>query len=268
MSSAQDLRNVTLDGRYRLTRLLGEGGMGQVYEGLHETLDRKVAVKVLLPRYAHDEKFRERFLREAKAASRVRHPNVVQILDFGDTPNGSVYFAMEFLEGRDMQELLDDEGPLSWPRARHMLLQITSALGAAHELRIIHRDIKPANFFIINARGHSEFIKVLDFGIAKIAAEPGSDDKSQALTGTGEVFGTAKYMAPEQAFGSSNDPRVDVYSVGIVAYQMLTGMVPFTGVSAFHIITRHVNDPPRPPCEVEPSIPPAVEAVILRALAK
>ncbi|MEM9456515.1 MAG: protein kinase [Myxococcota bacterium] len=269
MGPAQDLSNVTLDGRYRLTRLLGAGGMGQVYEGMHELLDRKVAIKVLLPRYAYEVKFRERFLREAKAASKVRHPNVVQILDFGDTPNGSVYFAMEFLEGRDLQTILRQEGRFTWPRARHMLMQIASALGAAHEHKIIHRDIKPANFFVINARGHREFIKVLDFGIAKITSDPNEADSSvPSLTGTGEVFGTAKYMAPEQAYGYSDDPRVDIYSVGVVAYQMLTGQVPFTGVSTFDIISRHVTAQPQPPRELNPEIPPGVEAVILRALAK
>jgi serine/threonine protein kinase len=270
MQPVEDLTDVLLEGRYRLTRLMGQGGMGQVYEGLHETLDRKVAVKVLLPRYAHEAKFRERFLREAKAASKVRHPNVVQILDFGDTPGGSVYFAMEFLEGCDLQALLRHEGRLSWPRARYFLLQMVSALAAAHERKIIHRDIKPANFFITEDRGRQDLVKVLDFGIAKLAVDPSNQDSSlaQSLTGTGEVFGTAKYMAPEQAYGASDDPRVDVYSLGIVAYEMLTGEVPFTGVSTFHIITRHVNDRPRPPRELVPELPIEVEAVILRALAK
>jgi serine/threonine protein kinase len=270
MPPAEDLTNLLLDGRYRLTRLMGEGGMGQVYEGYHETLDRKVAVKVLLPRFAYEPKFRERFLREAKAASKVRHPNVVQILDFGDTPGGSVYFAMEFLEGRDLQTLLRQEGRLAWPKARPLLLQIVSALAAAHESRIIHRDLKPANFFITEARGRQDLVKVLDFGIAKLAAATGPEESAlaQSLTGTGEVFGTAKYMAPEQAYGASDDPRVDIYSLGIVAYEMLTGQVPFTGVSVFDIVTRHVNEPPRPPRELVPDIPPAVEAIILRAIAK
>ncbi len=265
MPSAPDLTGTIFDGRYRLTRLLGAGGMGQVYEGVHDTLDQKVAVKVLLPRLALDTKFRERFLREAKAASKVRHPNVVQILDFGETPSGSVYFAMEFLEGRDLRVLLHEEGPLEWSRARHLLVQMTSALAAVHERSIVHRDIKPANFFVTNARGHKEFIKILDFGIAKSAADGGRDN---SLTGTGEVFGTAKYMAPEQAFGSSDDLRLDIYSVGIVAYEMLTGRAPFTGATSFDITTQHVNDPPVPPRRLNPRIPRAVEGVILRALAK
>ncbi|MCA9709538.1 MAG: protein kinase, partial [Myxococcales bacterium] len=269
MHSALDLTDTLLDGRYRLTRLMGEGGMGQVYEGIHEQLARKIAVKVLLPRFAYDLKFRERFLREARATSKIRHPNIVQLVDFGATPNGSVYFAMEFLEGRDLSSLLRDEGHLSWPRARHLLLQMISALGAAHQHEIVHRDVKPGNFFIIDAFGHKEFIKVLDFGIAKITSTPSENRTlAQNLTGTGEIFGTAKYMAPEQAFGESNDLRVDIYSLGVVAYQMLTGDVPFTGDSAFEIITRHVNEPPRAPRMLVPSIPMAVEQVILRAIAK
>ena len=270
MAAAKDLTGITLDARYRLTRLMGAGGMGQVYEGVHDTLDRKVAVKVLLPRFAYDERFRERFLREAKAASKVRHPNVVEILDFGTTPNDSVYFAMEFLEGRDLRILLHQDGPLKWSRARHLLLQMTAAFTAAHEAKIIHRDIKPANFFVLDRHGLRDFIKVLDFGIAKVASDPSREDNSlaQSLTGTGEIFGTAKYMAPEQAFGASDDPRVDVYSLGVVAYEMLTKQVPFKGVSAFEIITRHVNDTPRPLRELVPDIPPAVEAVVLRAMGK
>ncbi|MEM9463364.1 MAG: protein kinase [Myxococcota bacterium] len=270
MSTDHDLTGVTLDKRYRLTRLMGEGGMGQVYEGTHQLLDHKVAVKVLLPRFAYDATFRERFLREAKAASKVRHPNVVQILDFGDTPNNSVYFVMEFLEGRDLKDVLDDYGPLPWPRAQSLLLQITSALAEAHGQRIIHRDVKPANCFVIRTQHHEELVKLLDFGIAKITADPSDQGNSLAksLTGTGEVFGTARYMAPEQAVGVSNDPRVDVYSVGVMAYEMLTGRVPFDGPSTFHIITKHVAEPPRPPRELNPETPREVEALILRALAK
>ncbi len=269
MPPATDIIGTLLDGRYRLTSLMGEGGMGRVYEGVHEQLASKIAVKVLLPQFAYETKFRERFLREARATSKIRHPNIVQLLDFGPTPNGSVYFAMEFLEGRDLSSLLREEQRLSWPRARHLLLQMTSALGAAHQHGIIHRDVKPGNFFITNAFGHEEFIKVLDFGIAKLKGATGGDrTQAQNLTGTGEIFGTAKYMAPEQAFGESDDLRVDVYSLGIVAYEMLTGGVPFTGSSAFEIITRHVNDPPRAPRTIDPRIPAAAEQVILRAIAK
>ena len=269
-SAAEDLTGATLKARYRLIELLGAGGMGQVYEGVDETLDRKVAVKVLLRKLADDTRSRQRFLREAKAASKIQHPNVVQILDFGETPSGSVFYAMEHLEGRDLAAVLRHEGPLPWSRARHILLQIVKALGATHDRNIIHRDIKPANFFVLEARGHDDFIKLLDFGIAKFAADTAQDERSLALslTGAGEVMGTAKYMAPEQAYGSSDDPRVDVYAVGVVAYEMLAGTVPFTGNSVFEILKKHVDEPPRPPRELNPAIPAAVEAIVLRALAK
>ncbi|MEX1364894.1 MAG: protein kinase [Nannocystaceae bacterium] len=270
MSASPDLTGTILEGRYRLTGLLGAGGMGQVYVGTDQTLDRRVAVKVLLRKLADDSRFRERFLREAKAASKIQHPNVVQIIDFGETPAGSVFYAMEHLEGRDLAALLRAEGPLPWSRARHILLQIVQALGATHDRNIIHRDIKPANFFVLEARGHLDFIKLLDFGIAKTAADPSKDERSLAasLTGAGEVMGTAKYMAPEQAYGASDDPRVDVYAVGVVAYEILTGTVPFTGGSVFEILKKHVDEPPRPPRELNPAIPAEVEAIVLRALAK
>jgi len=262
----QDLTGFTLDGRYHLTRRMGAGGMGQVYAGVQKSLDRKVAVKLLLPRFAAEPRFRERFLREAKAASKVHHPNVVQILDFGETSNGWAYFVMELLEGQDLQALIRAEGRLPWSRAQPLLLQITAALGAAHDLKIVHRDIKPANCFVIETEDHRELVKLLDFGLAKITAEPG--EESDSLTATGEVFGTAKYMAPEQAVGSSKDPRVDVYSVGVMAYEMLTGRAPFTGPTAFHVITKHINEPPKPPRRLNWEIPREVEAIILQALAK
>ncbi len=270
MSAEHDLTGVRLDDRYTLTRLMGQGGMGHVYEGIHEFLARRVAIKVLVPRLACESTYRERFLREAKAASKIGHLNVVEILDFGNTPNGSVYFVMEFLEGLDLKALLKRTGPLPWPRARALLLQILAALEAAHAQRIIHRDIKPANCFVISTADNPEMVKLLDFGIAKVAVEPGehSGSLAQSLTNTGEVFGTVKYMAPEQATGISDDPRSDMYSVGVVAYEMLTGQVPFSGPFAFQIINRHVNEPPRPPREHMSTIPPAVEAFVLRALAK
>ncbi|MCA9708828.1 MAG: serine/threonine protein kinase, partial [Myxococcales bacterium] len=188
----------------------------------------------------------------------------------GDTPTGSVYFVMEYLEGRDLKALLQQTGPLPWPRARHLLLQILAALEAAHAQRIIHRDIKPANCLVVATKEDPEQVKLLDFGIAKVTADPTDQSNSLAnsLTNTGEVFGTVKYMAPEQATGVSDDPRSDMYSVGIVAYEMLTGQVPFSGPFAFQIISRHVHEPPRPPRELVARIPPAAEAFVLRALAK
>ncbi|MCX4247868.1 serine/threonine protein kinase [Paraliomyxa miuraensis] len=271
MSDPPALANTILGDCYRILHPLGEGGMGTVYEAQHLRLGTSVAIKVLAPQFAIDPKARDRFKREAKAASLIRHPNVVQITDFGETPDGSVFFAMELLEGRDLHTILRRHAPLPWRRVQHLLAQATDGLAAAHARGIVHRDIKPANVFVMQGDGVRDFVKILDFGIAKILAPDitGADSVLvKNLTGTGEIFGTARYMAPEQAYGSSNDPRVDVYGLGIVAYEMLTGRVPFSGDSAFEIITKHVYEPPRPPSELQSSVPSGLEAVVLRALAK
>ena len=264
-----DFSGVVLDGRYRLVRLLGKGGMGRVYEAEHLGLGGKIAVKVLGTQFAKDPKFRERFRREARSTSRIRHPNIVQILDFGETPDGSVYFAMEFLEGRDLQSILAKGGGLPWTRVQHLLAQVADALSAAHLKGVVHRDIKPANLFVLESEAVRDFVKVLDFGIAKILASPNEESVfGKKLTATGEVFGTVTYMAPEQAYGDSDDPRVDIYSLGVVAYEALTGSAPFKGGSSFEILTRHVYEAPVPPRQRVPSLPLAMEQVVLRALAK
>jgi tRNA A-37 threonylcarbamoyl transferase component Bud32 len=267
---AVDLTGTILDRRYRITGLLGKGGMGHVYEAVHVALDQRVAVKVLHPRYAYEERFRERFLQEARSASKIKHPNVVEIKDFGDTPDGSVYFAMEYLQGHDVGVELQRHGALPWSRARGILLQATSALGAAHAKRIIHRDIKPGNCFLIEdeAEGMVDVVKLLDFGIAKVGSDSHADAQGKGLTGTGEVFGTASYMSPEQARGQTLDARSDMYSLGIMAYEMLTGQAPFIGVNAIHVITLHLNERPEPLRTHDPEIPAVVEAVVLKMIAK
>ena len=270
MPFAYDLTGALLDGRYRITAQLGKGGMGHVYDAVHVALEQRVAIKVLHPRFAHEERFRERFIREARSASRIRHRNVVQITDFGNTPDGSVYFAMEFLEGHDLGVELKSVGAMPWPRVRHILLQAAGALRAAHAKNIIHRDIKPGNCFLTTDKeeGITDFVKLLDFGIAKVGSDSQADARGKGLTGTGEVFGTAAYMAPEQARGGDLDPRSDMYSLGIMAYEMLTGEVPFTGVHAIHVITRHLNDTPEPLRSIDPSIPEEVEALVLKTIEK
>jgi len=270
MSSPHELTGETLDGRYRITKLLGEGGMGHVYEAIHVALGRKVAIKTLHPRLAYAATSRERFIREAKSASSIQHPNVVQITDFGDTPDGLVYFVMERLEGRDLGSLLREQGKLPWARAREILVQIVRALAAAHAQSVIHRDIKPGNCFLTTtgASQGQELVKLLDFGIAKVGCEAEGGEGGPRLTGTGEVFGTASYMAPEQARGEPLDARSDIYSLGVMAYEMLTGQVPFTGANAIHVITKHLSERPRPPRMLEPAILPAVEALVLRAMAR
>jgi tRNA A-37 threonylcarbamoyl transferase component Bud32 len=262
-----DLSGEVLD-RYRLIRRLGIGGMGVVYEAEHTTLEKQVAVKLLLSQFAKHDVARKRFLREAKAATKVKHPNVVDISDFGETADGRVYFVMELLSGRDLGELLTAESRLPWPRAQKIILQIVSALEAAHGLGIIHRDMKPSNCFLIDVAGveGQDFIKVLDFGIAKYTGKLG--EETQELTSTRELLGTANYMAPEMALGVSDEPRSDIYAVGVMLYRMLVGELPFKDGTAFLILAKHVNEAPPRPRDLVSSIPPGVEAIILKALAK
>ena len=265
-----DLTGSILDRRYRITGLLGKGGMGHVYEAVHIALDQRVAVKVLHPRYAYEERFRERFLQEARAASKIRHPNVVEIKDFGETPDGSVYFVMEYLHGHDVGDELKRHGSLPWARTRSILLQAASALHAAHAKHIIHRDIKPANCFLIEdeTEGLVDRVKLLDFGIAKVGSDSHADAQGKGLTGTGEVFGTASYMSPEQARGETLDARSDMYSLGIMAYEMLVGQVPFTGVNAIHVIAQHLTARPEPLRSHDGTIPPVLDALVLKMMAR
>jgi serine/threonine-protein kinase len=262
-----DLTGTTLD-RYRLLRRLGVGGMGVVYEAEHVQLHKRFALKMLREELAQDELFRRRFLREARAASVVNHPHVVNISDFGETPDGRAFFVMELLEGRDLQELLETEGRLSWPRAQEILLQVTSALEAAHRQGVIHRDIKPSNCFLVDvpSPGGEVFVKVLDFGIAKLSGS--LSQSTMRLTSTQEIFGTVAYMAPEMANGTSDDHRSDIYALGVMMYQMLVGELPFTEGNAFQILSQHVGTPPPRPRDKQPSVPEGVEAIILKAMAK
>ncbi len=262
-----DLSGETLD-RYRLRRRLGVGGMGEVYEAEHTRLRKRFAVKLLRPELARKESARKRFLREARAASSITHPHIVGISDFGDTPEGQVFFVMELLEGRDLHELLHVEKRLSWPRTREILLQVTSAIQTAHEQGIVHRDIKPSNCFLADVPGKSDedFVKVLDFGIAKLSSK--LDEATARLTSTDELFGTVAYMAPEMANGVSDDHRSDIYALGVMMYRMLVGELPFSDGNAFQILSQHANVAPPPPRSKEPSILEGVEAIILKALAK
>jgi serine/threonine protein kinase len=262
-----DLTGSTID-RYHLLRRLGVGGMGAVYEVEHVQLHKHFALKMLREELSQKELFRRRFLREARAASAVTHPHVVGISDFGETPDGRVFFVMELLEGRDLQDLLDAEGRLSWPRTQEILLQVTAALEAAHRKGVIHRDVKPSNCFLVELPGQSDevFVKVLDFGIAKVSS---SLDKSTAqLTSTQEIFGTIAYMAPEMAMGTNDDLRSDIYALGVMMYRMLVGELPFSVGNPFQILSQHVNEPPPPPRSKQPSIPEGVEAIVLKAMAK
>lgn len=274
MSSAgTDLSGTTLEDRYVLVRRLGEGAMGTVYVAHHRGLGRDVAVKVLHPWLASDAKHRQRFMREARAASRIKHPNVVEIVDVGTTHEDSAFLVMELLRGDDLKAILRREGPLPWPRARHFLLQAVAALREAHRQNVIHRDIKPANCFVCEAAeaGLPERMKLLDFGIAKIGDDASASHSSAAgkrLTQTGELVGTLAYLAPEFAEGKPASPYTDMYALGIMAYELLTGDVPFRGRNEFQVLARHLSEPPVRPRVLVPALSEAAESVVLTLLAK
>ena len=254
--------------RYRIQRKLGEGGMATVYLAEHVDIRRPCAIKVLHAESVDKPDVVERFLQEARAASVIGHENVVEITDYGRSDDGHVFLVMEMLVGEDLADMLEREGPIPWSRARPMLLQICSALAAAHTKGIIHRDLKPENIFRIERKATRDFIKVLDFGIAKVTSE--SAASTRALTQTGMIFGTPEYMSPEQAEGRKVDPRTDIYSLGVIIYRLLTGKVPFDGESPTTILVRHLVDAPTPPSEAAPErgLTPAIDAVILKALEK
>ncbi len=255
--------------RYRILDLIGKGGMGKVYLAEHVALGKKVAVKVLNPAYTNRPDQVRRFLREAKAASTIGHENVIDITDFGEMANGQVFFAMEYLQGDDLGKLLKKSGPMPWGRARRVVLQICRALQAAHGKGIIHRDMKPENCFLIQRNGIRDFVKVLDFGIAKFLEE-NRDGGSNPLTQIGALIGTPEYMAPEQIHGDAADLRMDVYAVGCIMYQLLTGNLPFTDKTMYGVLSQQVNAKPVPPKQLAPDadIPPEVEAIVLRAMEK
>jgi serine/threonine-protein kinase len=256
-----------LSERYRIVRKIGEGGMGCVYQAEHALIEKKIALKVLFQDLTRRADLVARFLQEAKSASRIGHENVIDISDFGQSPEGLVYIAMEFLDGQDLGRTLKQVKVFDWQRARPILMQITKALRAAHEHGIIHRDMKPENVFLVQREGRPDFVKVLDFGIAKVVT---TDDDGPRLTQTGMIFGTPEYMSPEQAQGHHPDQRVDVYAVGCIMYHMLTGSVPFKADSFMGILTKHLLEPVVPPRQRRPEldIPPDVEAVCLRAMEK
>lgn len=259
----------TLDDKYFLEDRLGIGGMGTVYRARHLLIDRPVAVKVLNQRFVEDEAARTRFRREARAAGRLQHPNAVTVTDFGESRDGYVYLVMELLEGRNLRDVLAKEAPLDAARAVSLMLQISAAVAAAHEAGIIHRDLKPANIFIVQRADVPAVVKVLDFGIAKLAAESYEDDDDpNPLTQIGAMIGTPRYMSPEQCNGAELTPAADVYSLGIILYEMLTGAVPFSGTSPLAIAMRHTSEAPRSPRDFVSSIPVPLEQVVLHTLEK
>ena len=244
-----------LAGRYELRRVLGRGGMAEVYAAHDRTLDREVAVKLLLDRFREDDAFTRRFNDEARHVARLNHPNLVAVYDTG-LDEGQSYIVMELVEGRSLQEAID-AGGLTEDRALEVAADVCAALAYAHGRGLIHRDIKPGNILLAD----DGTVKVTDFGIARAIG-------NETVTRTAAVLGTAAYLSPEQAQGREIDPRSDLYSLGVVLYEALTGQQPFSGESAVTVAYQHVQEAPRPPRELDASISPAAEAVTMRALAK
>ena len=253
-----------LGNRYRVLSRLGEGGMGTVYLCEHAVLRRRFALKVLRADLAGDPELVERFRNEAIAASRIGQENVVDVVDFGAEEDGAHYYVMEALEGKSLGSLLRDSAPLSVVRALALLEQICRALGAAHARGVVHRDVKPENVFVVPRDGGGEQAKVLDFGISHVPAAPGC----QRLTRAGAIIGTPEYMAPEQATGGVVDHRADVYGLGVLAFEMLTGTLPFQAPSDIATLLAAQSQQPDPPSRRNAAVPPEVDALVLRALAK
>jgi serine/threonine protein kinase len=254
--------------RYVVGELLGGGGMAQVYRGHHETIGRAMAIKVLTRDLAHEPSIVQRFLQEARAASRIHHENVVEVTDFGETEDGRPFMVMEYLEGEDLGHTLAREGRLPWDRVQPILLQLLAALQAVHEQGVVHRDIKPENIFLLSRLGSTDFVKVFDFGIAKVLRYDAPGGKS--LTIKGQLIGTPPYMSPEQCLGVDVDARADLYTVGVIAYELLSGRTPFESDDPVKILRMHVYEPVPAMANMAPhvTVDPMVEAVVRRALAK
>ena len=252
----------TLDGRYDIVEFIGAGGNAQVYKAWHHELGAHVALKIL---DGQDPRRIARFALEARAVSRIDHENIVSVLDFGYGSGGICYIALEYVPGRPLNAEIERLGWISAARAVHILAQIAAGVGRAHEMGIVHRDLKPDNVMLTTQRGDADFVKVLDFGLAR-AMEP--SDEMPRLTRTGEIFGTPAFMAPEQWRGDTIDARTDVYAIGALGYQMVTGRLPFEAPSIAKMMHLHLNEAPVPPRKIAPEVTAGLETVVLRALAK
>jgi serine/threonine-protein kinase len=256
-------------GQFRIQQRIGAGGMGSVYKAEQPDMNRHVAVKILHSRYLSRPDLVSRFRREARAMSHLSHPNTARVFLYGQLEDGACYFVMEYLEGRNLAQTVRNEGPMEPLRAIHIMKQVSGALDEAHRAGIIHRDLKPENIFLTSQGGIEDFPKVLDFGLAKVTERqmrPGS----MILTREGMVFGTPEFMSPEQAQGKPLEPNSDVYSLGVILYELLTGKLPFDAKQPMEFIQLHVNAKPIPLSERVPgkTFPPGLEAAVMKTMEK
>src|SRR5512135_651375 len=249
-----DLIGKTL-GQYHIVEVIGHGGMASVYKARQPALDRFVAIKVLLPHQASTPEFRERFIREAKAIAQLNHPNILPVIDYGQEED-LIYIVMKYVSGGTLAERL--KRPIDLATTTHLVGQIAAALDHAHQHGIIHRDVKPSNVLL----DEGEWVQLADFGLAKLLAG------DQALTSSGMSMGTPAYLSPEQGQGETIDRHADIYSLGVILYEMVTGRLPFTAETPMGVIIKHIYEQPLPPRTLNPSIPEALEAVVLKGLAK
>jgi eukaryotic-like serine/threonine-protein kinase len=249
-----------LAGRYVLEDVIGEGGMATVYRARHKLVDRLCAVKILAPMYAADQVVRERFRREAKSAQKLSHPNIIEIFDQGEADDQTAYMVMEYLKGQSLADLIA-KGPIPIARALGLMIQISRGIARAHDFEVIHRDLKPENIFLCTRDDGADQVKLLDFGIARSRSD-------SRLTGAGELFGTPHYMAPERITAGEAGPSIDLYAIGVIFFEMLTGQLPFEAPDIPTFFIKHLKEPPPSPRKLNSEIPPDLEALVLRLLAK
>ncbi|MBX3187723.1 MAG: serine/threonine protein kinase [Labilithrix sp.] len=265
----EELIGRTIAGRFEIEALVGQGAMGSVYRARQTTLGTTVALKILHRGLAGEPMFAARFLTEAQAASRVDHPSSVRVIDFGEEPDGLLYLAMEHLDGRTLAKIVEDDGPLPVARIVEIASQILAALAVAHDIGVIHRDLKPENIMVLEGKDDEgrarDVVKVCDFGVAKLLER---SEKGRNVTADGVVVGTPEYMSPEQAKGEALDARSDIYSMGVLLFQLMTGKVPFDASTAFGTALMQVNDEPTRPRLLNPKVDARLEAICLRAMRK
>jgi eukaryotic-like serine/threonine-protein kinase len=263
--------NTVLNNRFKIETKIGEGGFGAVYRGVQLATGRKVALKLLHPEMTKDENLVSRFRREGMVLCNLRDAHTITTYDFDQTNDGTLYIAMELLEGKSLHQVFHEQAPLEWKRVFKILIEMCSSLAEAHAQGIVHRDLKPENVYLETRPGNPEFVKILDFGIAKVMRGDSIDPQSPQLTATGQTLGTLEYMSPEQLMGKQLDGRSDVYALGVVAYEMITGGLPFPDAKGpAGLITAQLKQTPQPPSARLPkaNLPPAADRAILKALEK